>query len=111
MHAVNDGILELGVFRLKDGVTREQFLGTVDAVSEWAGEQPGFVSRDLVEGDDGQWADVVWWETRDDAEAATAAAYMSDRCLAMFGMIDMDGLLFLHGRHAIPPVARRGRAA
>lgn len=103
------GTLELGVFRLKEGITREQFLGTVDAVSEWATEQPGFVSRELVEGDDGQWVDIVWWETPGHAAAATEAAYASDRCLAMFGMIDMDGLLFLHGRHAIAPVAAGSR--
>ncbi|CAM3766376.1 hypothetical protein NOGI109294_12535 [Nocardiopsis gilva] len=31
-----DEVLELVVFSLKDGVTRDQLIDTVDAVSEWA---------------------------------------------------------------------------
>jgi hypothetical protein len=39
--------LELVVFKLNEGVGRDQFLGTVGAVSDWIAQQPGFVSRDL----------------------------------------------------------------
>ena len=42
-----DRVLELVVFKLKVGVTHEQFLSTVDPVSDWARQQPGFVSREL----------------------------------------------------------------
>jgi len=34
-----DRVLELEVFKLHDGVTRDQFLPTVDAGCEWAKQQ------------------------------------------------------------------------
>jgi hypothetical protein len=40
-------VLELVVFALKEGTTREQFMGTVDGVSGWIRSQPGFMSYDL----------------------------------------------------------------
>lgn len=98
-------VLELVVFQLKPGATRDQLLGTVDAVSEWAKTQPGFVSRDLSysAGDD-RWIEVVWWTSLEEAEAAAAAAMSSESCAPMFGLIDMESTLMLHGVPAIAPV-------
>jgi hypothetical protein len=98
-------VLELVVFKLNEGVSREQLLGTVDAVSAWIGEQPGFISRDLAydaEGD--RWVDVVWWMTMDDAQAAAERAMMSDSCAPMFALIDMESTLMVHCEPAIAPV-------
>ena len=72
---VQNKILELVVFQLADGVTDEEFLETTQPVSEWVAAQPGFISRDLSEVTDGtKWVEVVWWETLEQAEAATQAA-------------------------------------
>ena len=46
-------VLELVVFRLRKGSSREELLGTVDAVSAWIAQQPGFVARSLVEDREG----------------------------------------------------------
>jgi hypothetical protein len=97
--------LELVVFKLAEGVSREQFLGTVDAVSEWIGTQPGFVSRDLsydAEGD--RWVEVVWWQTLEDAHAAAELALTSETCRPMFELIDMESTLMAHAEPAIAPV-------
>jgi len=104
------GTLELVVFRLKDGATRNQLLGTVDAVSDWAQQQPGFVSRELSYATDGdRWIEVVWWESVEHASAAADAAMSSDSCAPMFALIDEESSLMLHGEPAIPPViAQRG---
>ena len=98
-------VLELVVFKLDDGVSREQFLGTNDAVSAWIGKQPGFISRELsydAEGD--RWIDVLWWESMDEARAAAEKAMTSESCTPMFRLIDMESTLMLHGEQAIPPV-------
>jgi hypothetical protein len=98
-------VLELVVFKLVVGVSREQFLGTVDAVSTWAKEQPGFVSRELSHDADGdRWIDVVWWETIQDARAAAEKAWTSASCAPMFALISEEGSLMLHGEPAIAPV-------
>jgi hypothetical protein len=102
--------LELVVFELKDGVSREQLLGTVDAVSAWIAEQPGFVSRELsydAAGD--RWIDVVRWETLEAAHAAAELAMSSESCAPMFALIDMESTLMVHGEPAIAPV--RGPSA
>jgi DNA-3-methyladenine glycosylase I len=95
---VSDRVLELVVFKLHGGVTRDQFLPTADAVSEWAKQQPGFISRELcyAEAED-KWIEVVWWRTLHDAEAAAEAAVSSESCAPMFALIEMDQMQFLHG--------------
>lgn len=94
-----DRVLELVVFRLNEGASREQLLGTADAVSAWIGSQPGFVSRELVHDAGGErWIDVVWWETIEDAQAAAELAMTSESCAPMFALIDMESALMVHGR-------------
>ena len=98
-------VLELVVYQLHKGVSREEFLGTNDAVSSWIRQQPGFLSRELVydaEGD--RWVDVIWWETLEQAQAASERSMTSESCSPMFALINMDSALLLHGIPAINPV-------
>ena len=98
-------VLELVVFKLNEGVSRDEFLATNDAVSTWISRQPGFISRELshdAEGD--RWIDVIWWETLENAGAAAELAMTSESCAPMFAQIDMSSMLMLHGAAAIAPV-------
>ena len=97
--AMDDGkVLELVVFSLQPGTSREEFVGTVEGVSSWIAEQPGFVSRSLVEDrDGGRWIDVVWWRSMQEAQAAAERAMSSQACAPMFGLIDMESTLMVHG--------------
>ena len=101
MESSTGKILELVVFKLSDGVSREQLLGTVDAVSAWVAEQPGFVSRELAHDAEGdRWIDVVWWESMEDAQTAAEVAMSSESCAPMFALIDMESTLMIHGELA-----------
>jgi hypothetical protein len=105
VHTPAGKALELVVFKLNEGVSRERFLGTNDAVSAWVSEQPGFVSRELAHDPEGdRWIDVIWWESLEDAGAAAELALTSESCAPMFGLIDRESTLMLHGIPAIPPV-------
>jgi hypothetical protein len=98
-------VLELVVFKLSDGATREDLLAAVDAVSGWLKDQPGFISRELsydAEGD--RWIEVIWWSTMEDAHAAAERALTSEACTPMFALIDEESTLMIHGELAIPPV-------
>jgi hypothetical protein len=98
-------VLELVIYKLNQGVSREQFLGTNDAVSSWISRQPGFVSRELIHDDEGdRWVDVIWWETLEQAQAAAELSTTSESCSPMFALIDMDSALMLHGVPAIDRV-------
>ena len=105
MEASAGKVLELVVFKLNEEVSREQFLGTNDAVSTWISKQPGFISRELsydAEGD--RWIDVLWWDSMENAGAAAELALSSESCTPMFALIDMESTLMLHGEPAIAPV-------
>lgn len=97
--------LELVVFELNEGVSREELLMTVDAVSDWIRQQPGFISRELAydpEGD--RWIDMVWWRSLHDAHAASELAITSEACRPMFELIDTASAQMIHGVPAIAPV-------
>ena len=95
-------VLELVVFKLAGGVSREQFLATVDPVSRWIATQPGFISRDLCHDAAGErWIEVVWWASLGEAQAAAELAMSSESCAPMFGLIDMESTLMLHGEHVV----------
>ena len=105
-------VLELVVFSLDEGATRDQLLATAAPVSAWIADQPGFISRELsydAEGD--RWIEVVWWETMADARAAAERAMTSESCAPMFALIDMASALMLHGEPAIAPVHAAPRPA
>jgi hypothetical protein len=98
-------VLELVVFKLKERVTRERFLGTDEAVSRWISEQPGFISHELLYDADGdRWVELAWWKTMDEAHAAAEKAMTSETCAPMFALIDEESSLMLHAGPANAPV-------
>lgn len=105
MESAEGKVLELVVFKLNEGASHEQLLGTVNAVSGWISEQPGFISRELsYDSAADRWIEVVWWRSLQDARAAAELAMGSDSCGPMFALIDMSSTLMLHGVPAIAPV-------
>jgi hypothetical protein len=102
--------LELVVFKLKEGTTREQFLTTDDAASKWMRQQPGFVSHELSYAPESdRWIELARWESMEDAQAAAEAAMSSESCAPMFALIDMDSALMLHGEPTIAPLVAEHR--
>ena len=102
--------LELVVYRLTEGATREAFLATHRVALEWMQRQPGFISHELSYAADGErWVELVWWQSREHAEAAARAAMSSDSCAPMFALIDTESALMLHSEPAVQSVhAERG---
>ncbi len=95
-------VLELVVFKLGAGVSREQFLATAEPVSAWIAEQPGFISRELsFDAGGDRWIEVVWWRTLEEAQAAAELAMTSESCAPMFALIDTDSALMAHGELAL----------
>ncbi|HEX2126634.1 MAG TPA: antibiotic biosynthesis monooxygenase [Thermoleophilaceae bacterium] len=98
MAEATGGVVEVVVFALREGATAEQLLASNDAVEEWAKTQPGFISKEMFHvADQDKWIDIVRWETMDAAHAAADAAVSSESCAAMFGLIDTESTLILHG--------------
>ena len=105
-------MLELVVFKLKEGATREQLLDAAEPVSEWVATQPGFISRDLCHSsEEDKWIDLIWWKSLGDARAAAELAMSSESCAPMFGLIDFDATIMLHGEPAASAALGAARSA
>ena len=60
-------VIELVLFKLKEGVSEEQFLKASDEVNtSFLSLQKGYINRKLAKNEDA-WMDIVLWETMDDA--------------------------------------------
>jgi len=64
--------LERVSYQLKAGVNLEEFVKANEAISNWAKTQPGFQYRSLSQQEDGSWLDLVFWQSKEQAEAAMA---------------------------------------
>lgn len=105
MEASGGKVLELVVFKLHEGVTREQLLATDGAVSAWISKQPGFISHELLyEAEGDRWIEVAWWQTMEEAHTAAELSRTSESCAPMFALIDLESALMLHGVPANEPV-------
>lgn len=64
--------IEVTTFKLKRGLTIEDFLTANTDVDAWLLKQPGFVSRRIAQRDDGVVVDVLVWKSVSDGEDGAA---------------------------------------
>ena len=84
----DETVVELAPFRLAEGVTGTMLIAASDDLqAEFLAHQPGFVARELLEGVDGQWTDVVHWRTKADAERAMQTVAASPACAKYFALM------------------------
>lgn len=68
---------EIVIFRLGAGTEGGAYLDASRASRDWYTRQPGYLSSELIAGDDGQWLGIIRWATPENAEAA-AGRLMED---------------------------------
>lgn len=85
---MNRQIIEWAPFRLRADATEARVLeASARLQRDFLEAQPGFVRRELLRGGDGQFVDIVWWTSRQAAEAAMAAAASSAACGQYFALM------------------------
>lgn len=97
--------IELVQFRLQSGVDEEAFLAAVNDMQAVITRLPGFLSRELLRGDDGLWVDLVHWQSKVDALAAAEAFGTMPELAAFASMIDETHMTMLHfarAHHCLP---------
>jgi hypothetical protein len=62
--------IELVTFKTKAGITPDQVISASDDVNRFLKSQPGFVSRNLGQTEDGTWHDILFWESQEHVMAA-----------------------------------------
>jgi antibiotic biosynthesis monooxygenase (ABM) superfamily enzyme len=89
-------VLELVNFRLVPGTSTDTFVALAQATEPALRRQPGYVSRKLVHTAEGQWTDIVEWQSLAQATEA-ARIVLSDPAFAPFiAAIDMDTVTMAH---------------
>jgi quinol monooxygenase YgiN len=96
-----DGQLEMVIYRLKGNVHRDQFLKISARATEWLRDRTGYLSRELLEDDSGQWVDLVRWATMDDALAAAAAFMAVPEAAAFMDAVEPESITMLHPRRVV----------
>lgn len=85
--------IALAPFALKSGVSEDALLNASDRFDvEFASKQDGIVQRVLVkDGDNGGYADLVFFRDLESIERVIEAEQTSDVCAAFFSIMDSDG--------------------
>lgn len=87
-------IMEIVSFRTSGG--REAFVDACGEIDAWVVRQPGFVSRHMVRNEDESWADLVLWNSLDEAKAAADRFGAELGTCAAVEMIEKDSISMSH---------------
>ncbi len=79
---------EWAPFKLVDTADEARLLRASDALQAgFLSKQRGFIRRELHEGPDGQWVDLVYWESDEAAARAMQEAANSPACFEYFQLM------------------------
>ncbi|HMQ32482.1 MAG TPA: hypothetical protein PKD53_17250 [Chloroflexaceae bacterium] len=82
------GTIEWAPFTLAEGVAEATLLAASEALQRvFLSQQPGFVRRELLRGNDNQWVDLVYWASQEAAEAAMQNVAESPVCHRYFALM------------------------
>jgi quinol monooxygenase YgiN len=96
-----DGQFEIVIYRLKAEAHRDQFLEVSARATEWLRNRPGYLGRELLQDDSGQWVDLVRWATMDDALAAASAFMEVPEAAAFMNAVEPESITMLHPRRVV----------
>lgn len=93
-----DETYEMVLFRLKPGIDRDSMRTVSDQANAWLRQQPGFLSREVLEDESGQWVDMLRWASLDEALAAAEAFIDTPVAAAYMALVDEESIRMLHPR-------------
>ena len=96
-----DGQFEIVIYRLKADVDRDQFIEISERATEWLRSRPGYLGRELLGDDSGQWVDLVRWATMEDALAAASAFMEVPQAAAFIAAVEPESITMLHPRRVV----------
>ena len=83
--------VEWAPFVKATGVTEQQLVSAADRVNfEFLTKQPGFIKRELIKKSDMEYADVIHWNTKQEAVAAGEKVFNCGECNEYFKLMDME---------------------
>ncbi len=88
---MSEKIIEIATINLLPGKTEQDLLRASDKFQQnFVNNLKGFISRELVHVKDNEYADIVHWESMEDAKAVLTQEMSSDACMEFFSLMEMD---------------------
>ena len=84
--ATKANIVEVVLFKTAPGISEAQVLQTASMMQSKVINMPGYIDRQLLKNAEGQWVDLVWWNSLEEAMAASDRI-MQDEDLAPYMFI------------------------
>ncbi len=89
-------VVEVVTFKLKAGVDEADFLQSADAVMSDLQAMSGYIDRELLKDAQGQWMDILHWQSMDEALAAAEALMTAPNAGAFIAMLDATNMAMYH---------------
>lgn len=89
-------IAEIVTFRIRPGHSSADVVAAARDLEPFLATCPGFLSRNLVQGEDGTWTDHVLWSNLANAKAAGARIMSDPNAAAFMAMIDGPSVVMSH---------------
>ena len=102
---VSDTTYEIVTFRTHAAFPEAEVRRRAAAVQAWIEQQPGYRTRSLLRTADGEWVDIVQWDTLAHAQAAAKAIGTAKAAGAFMEVIDGPSVVMRHARVAFAPDA------
>lgn len=84
----NNLTIEWAPFKVTENVSKEALLTAAEQIeSQFLQQQKGYIRRELLQGKENQWVDLIYWATNEDAATAAEAANNSEACMAYFSLM------------------------
>jgi hypothetical protein len=89
-------VIELVSVKTRPGVDEADMLRAADAVMAFLSKASGFIRRELFKAGENQWVDLIYWNSREEAEAAMAQSMDQPCVLEMMRLLDESSLAMQH---------------
>jgi heme-degrading monooxygenase HmoA len=95
------GAIEAVLFKAKTQFTDEQVIQMLTSLNPLLQGFPGFISRQLSKDESGQWLDLVYWESMEQARQAADQVMQMEEATHAFGVIDERNMSMYHFTPAV----------
>lgn len=82
------------MFRVKGGISLDNFLMEVMRIESVMKERPGFLSHELLRDPQGMWVDILHWESIEAAQAASRELMSASFIKSLAGYVDLGSVRF-----------------
>ncbi len=91
------GVVEITTFKVKPGIDKQKFFQSATEIKSYLTTCDGFVSRKMVEIDDSTYTDIVFWNSKEEAENTAKKSMENEKTLTFFNFIDEKNIDMKYG--------------